>query len=45
MYDILKNYDSKVKISNKITEQIGKLIAGDTGSAPYLTGPKLVDFL
>ncbi|MHA6727061.1 abortive infection family protein [Chryseobacterium sp. A301] len=44
MYDILKNYDSKVKISNKITEQIGKLIAGDMGSAPYLTGPKLVDF-
>jgi len=33
-----------VKISNKVTEQLGKLIAGDTGSAPYLTGPKLVTF-
>lgn len=33
-----------MKISNKITEQIGKLIAGDTGSAPYLTGPQLVKF-
>lgn len=33
-----------MKISNKITEQLGKLIAGDTGCAPYLTGPKLVDF-
>jgi hypothetical protein len=33
-----------VKISNKVTEQLGKLIAGDTGSAPYLTGPKLITF-
>lgn len=33
-----------MKISNKITEQLGKLIAGDIGSTPYLTGPKLVDF-
>jgi len=31
-------------ISKKITEQLGKLIAGDIGPAPYLTGPKLVDF-
>lgn len=33
-----------MKISNKVTEQLGKLIAGDTGSAPYLSGPKLVSF-
>jgi len=33
-----------VKISNKVTEQLGKLIAGDTGSAPYLTGRELVTF-
>ena len=33
-----------MKISNKITEQLGKLIAGDIGSTPYLTGPKLVQF-
>lgn len=31
-----------MKISNKITEQLGKLTAGDLGSTPYLTGPKLV---
>ena len=33
-----------MKISNKVTEPLGRLIAGDTGSAPYLSGPKLVDF-
>lgn len=33
-----------MKISIKITEQLGKIIAGDTGSAPYLSGPKLVAF-
>ncbi len=33
-----------MKISNKVTEPLGKLIAGDTGSAPYLSGPKLVGF-
>ena len=33
-----------MKISNKVTEPLGRLIAGDTGSAPYLSGPKLVSF-
>ncbi len=33
-----------MKISNKITEQLGRLIAGDLGTAPYLSGPRLVDF-
>lgn len=33
-----------MKISNKITTQLGTLIAGDTPTAPYLSGPKLVDF-
>lgn len=33
-----------MKISNKITKQLGTLIAGDTPTAPYLTGPNLVDF-
>lgn len=33
-----------MKISNKVTEQLGKLIAGDIGPSPYLTGPKLVAF-
>jgi hypothetical protein len=33
-----------VKISNKITKKLGTLIAGDTQAAPYLSGPKLVDF-
>jgi hypothetical protein len=33
-----------VKISNKVTKQLGTLIAGDTSTAPYLSGPKLVDF-
>ena len=33
-----------MKISNKVTEPLGRLIAGDTGSTPYLSGPKLVDF-
>lgn len=33
-----------MKISNKITKQLGTLISGDTGTAPYLSGPKLVDF-
>lgn len=33
-----------MKISNKVTEQLGRLIAGDVGSAPYLSGPKLVRF-
>lgn len=33
-----------MKISNKVTEPLGRLIAGDTGSAPYLSGPKLVGF-
>ena len=33
-----------MKISNKITKQLGTLIAGDTPTAPYLSGPKLVDF-
>lgn len=33
-----------MKISNKITKQLGTLIAGDTSTAPYLSGPKLVDF-
>lgn len=33
-----------MKISNKVTEQLGKIIAGDQGSAPYLSGPRLVDF-
>ena len=33
-----------MKISLKITKALGKLIAGDTGIAPYLTGPQLVEF-
>ncbi len=33
-----------MKISNKVTKQLGTLIAGDTPTAPYLSGPKLVDF-
>lgn len=33
-----------MKISNKVTKQLGTLIAGDTPTAPYLTGPNLVDF-
>lgn len=33
-----------MKISNKITKQLGTLIAGDTSTAPYLSGPQLVDF-
>lgn len=33
-----------LKISNKVTKQLGTLIAGDTSTAPYLSGPKLVDF-
>ncbi|HRN49387.1 MAG TPA: hypothetical protein PK110_15870 [Niabella sp.] len=39
-----KQHKDKVKISNKVTEQLGKIIAGDIGSAPYLSGPKLVAF-
>lgn len=34
----------KLKISLKITKQLGSLISGDTSTAPYLSGPKLVDF-
>lgn len=33
-----------MKISNKVTKQLGTLIAGDTTTAPYLTGMNLVDF-
>ena len=33
-----------MKISNKVTRQLGTLIAGDTSVAPYLTGVDLVDF-
>ena len=33
-----------VRISNKVTKQLGTLIAGDTSTAPYLSGPNLVDF-
>ena len=33
-----------MKISNKIIKQLGTLIAGDTPTAPYLSGPNLVDF-
>lgn len=33
-----------MKISNKITKQLGTLIAGDTRTAPYLSGPRLVEF-
>ncbi len=33
-----------MKISNKITKQLGTLISGDIGLAPYLTGPQLVEF-
>lgn len=33
-----------MKISNKITKPLGQLIAGDTGIAPYMSGPNLVDF-
>ena len=33
-----------MKISNKVTKQLGTLIAGDTQTAPYLSGPNLVDF-
>ncbi|MBD3584032.1 abortive infection family protein [Flavobacterium selenitireducens] len=33
-----------MKISNKITKQLGTLIAGDRGPTPYLTGSDLVDF-
>jgi len=33
-----------VKISDKITKQLGTLITGDTQIAPYLTGPQLVEF-
>jgi hypothetical protein len=40
---ILKNHQT-LKISNKVTKQLGTLIAGDTQTAPYLTGPNLVDF-
>lgn len=31
-------------ISNKVTKQIGTLIAGDALNTPYMSGPKLVDF-
>lgn len=34
-----------MKISKKITKSLGKLIAGDTGIAPYMSGPELVEFL
>jgi len=33
-----------VTISSKIIKQLGSLVAGDKSSAPYLSGPKLVDF-
>lgn len=33
-----------MKISKKIIKSLGKLIAGDTGIAPYMSGPELVDF-
>ncbi|MDP9959280.1 abortive infection family protein [Chryseobacterium lathyri] len=33
-----------MKISKKITKSLGKLIAGDTGIAPYMSGPELVEF-
>jgi len=33
-----------MKISEKITKPLGQLIAGDTGIAPYMSGPNLVDF-
>ncbi len=33
-----------MKISNKITKQLRTIIAGDSPTAPYLSGPKLVDF-
>ena len=33
-----------MKISNKVIEPLGKLIAGDTGVAPYRSGPELVQF-
>lgn len=33
-----------MKISKKITKPLGQLIAGDTGIAPYMSGPNLVDF-
>lgn len=33
-----------MKISNKITKALGQLIAGDTGIAPYMSGPSLVEF-
>lgn len=33
-----------MKISKKITKPLGQLITGDTGIAPYMSGPNLVDF-
>lgn len=33
-----------MKISNKVTKQLGTFIAGDLGLAPRLSGPQLVDF-
>lgn len=33
-----------LKISNTSTKRIGTLIADDTGIAPYLSGPQLVEF-
>ena len=33
-----------MKISNKVVEPLGRLIAGDTGTAPYKPGPELVQF-
>lgn len=35
---------SYMKISKKITKPLGQLIAGDTGIAPYMSGPNLVDY-
>ena len=33
-----------MKVSLKIINSLGRLIAGDTKSAPYMTGPELVEF-
>lgn len=33
-----------MKISDKITERLAKIIIGDIGSAPYLSGSKIVEF-
>lgn len=33
-----------MKVSNEIYNTLGKLITGDEGASPYMTGPELVEF-